>query len=62
MAPLLDAARADNHPVVRSHAVWAIGQISRRFNLLAGQETLRAMLGSEEDPMVREELLAALSN
>lgn len=58
--PLLESARADEHPVVRSHAAWALGRLAIRLERpeVAGQ--LESLLAVEEDPVVRDEIRAAL--
>ncbi len=53
--PALAKALEDEDPVVRGHAAWALGRIG------GAERALRARLGVEPDPAVREELLGALA-
>ena len=53
---LAQALRDDPHPMVRSHAAWALGRIGGH----AAFEHLHACLRSEQDDGVREEARAAL--
>ncbi|HEV2735613.1 MAG TPA: HEAT repeat domain-containing protein [Longimicrobiaceae bacterium] len=66
-APVLAAARADEEPLVRGHAAWALGWIASREGCppeVASQvgEALTSRLFVEADEWVREELLLALSS
>ena len=54
--PALTSGLADEEPLVRGHAAWALGRIDDRR---AG-EALVGRLGLEEDGWVREEIEAAL--
>jgi epoxyqueuosine reductase len=51
--PALHAALAHPEPVVRGHAAWALGRLDAR-------RALAGALPFENDPAVREEILAAL--
>lgn len=51
-APVLCRAAEDRSPLVRAHAVWALGRIGTDD----ARASLEARLESEADPLVREEL------
>jgi epoxyqueuosine reductase len=55
--PALAAALADDAPLVRSHAAWALGRIGGP----AARAVLERAGAQEEDEAVREEIRAALS-
>jgi epoxyqueuosine reductase len=55
-APTLSRALADESPLVRGHAAWALGRIGSG----AAQEALVEALDGEEDVYVREELRTAV--
>jgi epoxyqueuosine reductase len=64
--PVLAAALADEEPLVRGHAAWALGRIASRKGFPPeGVSGIAALLTSrllaEEDERVREELSLALS-
>ena len=64
---VLSASLSDAEPLVRGHAVWALGQIASREGCppeVVSQvgEVLTARLFVEEDEWVREELSLALSS
>jgi epoxyqueuosine reductase len=52
--PALTRALADEDPVIRGHAAWALGRVAPGAAALAGA------LARETDAVVREELMAAL--
>ncbi|MDR7414948.1 MAG: tRNA epoxyqueuosine(34) reductase QueG [Armatimonadota bacterium] len=54
--PALAKALADEDPIIRGHAAWALGRIGGE----EAQQALRARLAVEPDPAVRGELLEAL--
>ncbi len=54
-APVLLHALQDVEPLVRGHAAWALGRLGL-------QSQLTAALTAEEDPWVREEILAAFND
>jgi epoxyqueuosine reductase len=54
--PALTAALADDTPLVRGHAAWALGRIGGA----AAINALRAHAATETDPSVREEIVASL--
>lgn len=56
----LKVALHDPAPLVRGHAVWALGEVWRRHGLAAVQEALRACLENETDAWVCAELQAAI--
>jgi epoxyqueuosine reductase len=60
LGPLLEAMRTDSHPMVRSHAAWAIARLGSRLRLPQVPELLRSALQTEEDEEVKEELELAL--
>lgn len=51
----------DEHPVVRSHAAWAIGRLTRRHGMTQLRLSLVAAYESELDPDVRREIGEALN-
>ena len=51
--------RTDDHPLVRGHAAWALGQIGRRTGAGEAWKALQAALSAEGDPEVRGEIIAA---
>jgi len=53
---LLERALSDPSPVVRGHAVWALGQVGP----MEFQEALGALQESEDERWVRDEIGAAL--
>jgi epoxyqueuosine reductase len=53
--PVLAAALNDEEPLIRGHAAWALGRIGTAKALM----TLKARVGLEEDPWVREEISLA---
>jgi epoxyqueuosine reductase len=53
--PVLTAALNDEEPLIRGHAAWALGRIGTAKALM----TLKARVGLEEDPWVREEISLA---
>jgi epoxyqueuosine reductase len=55
--PALATALQDPEPLVRGHAAWALGRLGGADAVLA----LQRAQGSEEDPMVREELELAFA-
>ncbi len=60
--PLLEAVQCDDHPIVRGHAAWAIGEIARREARPELAERLRTLLRNENDGMVRDEITRALAS
>ncbi len=54
--PVLAAALADEEPLVRGHAAWALG----RIGTAEAMQALRGKEGGEEDAWVREEIALAL--
>ena len=54
--PVLAASLADEEPLVRGHAAWALGRIGTE----AARQALRGREEVEEDAWVREEIAAAL--
>lgn len=54
--PALTQALNDGDGIVRGHAAWALGQIGRA----RAEKALRQRLAVETEPMVREEIRAAL--
>ncbi len=54
--PALQSALADDAPLVRGHAAWALGAIGGN----EASEALRAALARESNPSVRQELATAL--
>lgn len=58
----LNVALRDPEPVVRGHAAWALGKVWRRHGLVSVQQTLLAMLTTETEAWVREELQTASNN
>jgi epoxyqueuosine reductase len=60
VAPLSDAMQRDDHPIVRGHAAWALGQIRSRLGSEAARKALELARITEIDPHVREEIAAAL--
>jgi len=60
--PLARAMREDEHPLVRGHAAWAVGQVGARIReqrLVI--DLLVSVLGAEIDETVCEEIRLALS-
>jgi epoxyqueuosine reductase len=55
--PVLAAALADDEPLIRGHAAWALGRIGTE----AARQALRGRVEVEEDAWVREELELALA-
>jgi len=55
--PALTQALADDEPLVRVHAAWALGQIGG----VNAKQVLTEALQNESDPSVRQEILAAQS-
>ena len=51
--PALESLLHDPNPLVRGHAVWALGQLGEH-------STLAALLDNESDPQVRDEIQIAL--
>jgi epoxyqueuosine reductase len=65
--PVLVAALDDEEPLVRGHAAWALGRIVSGPEVCEADITsvagaLARRLAVEEDPWVRDEVLAALSS
>lgn len=60
VAPLLGALGGDEHPVVRSHAAWALGRLSSRLPSVVVKEQLVNALACEAEEQVREEIEAAI--
>ncbi len=58
--PLCQTLVSDDHPLVRGHAAWALGQLGVRLRLSAPLEALRRALGNESDLEVQRELEAAV--
>ena len=56
--PVLAAALADEEPLVRGHAAWALGRVGTS----GAVQALRGRAEVEEDAWVREELSLALSS
>jgi epoxyqueuosine reductase len=54
--PVLAAALADEEPLVRGHAAWALG----RIGTAGARQALRGRVEVEEDAWVREEIETAL--
>jgi epoxyqueuosine reductase len=54
--PALTEALADEEPLVRGHAAWALGRIGGQ----AAQKALENALSMERDPYARREILAAI--
>lgn len=61
VGPLLMAARTDEHPLVRGHAAWALGQLERRLRVGRVAERLHDLLLKEADGGVRDEIALALA-
>lgn len=62
VAPHLDRSmQRDEHPVVRSHAAWALGRLARRHGMPELPLSLAAAYESEQDPDVRREIADALN-
>ncbi|HZS93278.1 MAG TPA: tRNA epoxyqueuosine(34) reductase QueG [Chloroflexota bacterium] len=59
LGPLSFSLTRDEHPIIRGHAAWAIGNISRRLGTSIGGELLEA-LRNELDDHVRTEIADAL--
>jgi epoxyqueuosine reductase len=57
---LTRAAREDEHPVVRGHAAWALGQVAARTGGAVVAAILRELLQAEDDMSVIEEIGSAL--
>ncbi|HEX6509249.1 MAG TPA: tRNA epoxyqueuosine(34) reductase QueG [Chloroflexota bacterium] len=57
---LEEACIGDDHPLVRGHAAWAIGEIGRRCSAKGAPPILEAALSSESDPEAHEEIVEAL--
>jgi epoxyqueuosine reductase len=60
ISALTEALEGDDHPIVRGHAAWALGRLSKRFQ---ADEIRRALMDreqSEPDPEVRDEIRMAL--
>jgi epoxyqueuosine reductase len=55
--PTLVSALASTEPLVRQHAAWALGRIASA----AALDALRARFLVEPDPLVQNELSAAIS-
>lgn len=55
--PALAQALADEEPLVRGHAAWALGRIATP----EARQALQGREAVEEDPWVREEILLALA-
>lgn len=62
MPALLHTLQRDEHPVVRSHAAWAIGRLAHRGVRVVPELELRAALSTEEDKDVRREIESALKS
>lgn len=56
--PELEGLLAEDDPIVRSHAAWALGQIATP----AAREALQKALGWESDPQVRAEIAHAMTS
>jgi epoxyqueuosine reductase len=56
---LTSALRGDEHPIVRGHAAWALGQIGLRTGERPARVALREALLHEQDPTVRQEIIVA---
>jgi epoxyqueuosine reductase len=56
---LREALLGDDHPIVRSHAAWALGQIGFRHGTEAAWEALELALAREEDEEVGREIVVA---
>jgi epoxyqueuosine reductase len=61
VACLTRALRNDSSPVVRGHAAWALGEISRRTADTNALASLRAAASMEHDPEVQAEIAEALA-
>ena len=59
--PALRLALHDAHPLPRQHAAWALGQVRIRHPDTGASQALLEALDSETDPLVREEIAAALA-
>jgi epoxyqueuosine reductase len=59
LAPLRDALTGDEHPLVRSHAAWALSEAAGRLGTDV-TSTLRTALDREQDDDVCEEIRNAL--
>lgn len=58
--PALAMALNDLHPVVRTHAAWALGQVQRHDDDAGAAALLTTALAGEEDARVREAIHLAL--
>jgi len=56
LTALWSLAMQDDSAIVREHAVWALGMLSRAENSHAAMQRLSVMQGSETDANVREEI------
>jgi epoxyqueuosine reductase len=61
LEPLARAMKADDHPVVRGHAAWAVGRLGGRLGVAEAKEYLREATEAEEDATVREEITLSLA-
>jgi hypothetical protein len=51
--------QADDHPVVRGHAAWALGQIGVRLHEPELDRQLQEALQREDEATVRDEIAVA---
>lgn len=58
---LARSMQRDEHPIVRSHAAWALGRLASRHDMPELRLSLADAYTSEQDPDVREEIADALS-
>jgi len=56
---LITAMQADDHPVVRGHAAWALGQIGVRLHEPELDRQLQEALQREDEATVRDEIAVA---
>ena len=59
---LVHSMEADDHPVVRGHAAWAVGRLADRISLREGVECLERARDSERNTSVLEEIALALED
>ncbi len=58
--PALQLALADEHPLARGHAAWALGRVRSRHQFPLAATNLEKALAAETDPWVVEEIQLAL--
>ena len=56
---LAEALCSDDHPIVRGHAAWAVGQIGLRTRAPSAKQALQSALAHEQEAEVIQEILAA---